>query len=152
MQAAITQARGRDCCGKRSSSIVGMSFMSDTPPPLPKPDENGPTHASESEVSSMTWAEYEARKRSEYRRTCQRCGKIWHSLVSREDALIRSHKNSRLGGRTTRRCGDPPSLEATLQAQRNRDASKTDLAKLRQCPDCSSSDCQEEVIELNKQA
>ncbi len=77
----------------------------------------------------------------EYKRTCQECGKVWHSLVSRE-AEIESGSLSL----SMIAVGTFLVPSAGLQASRNLDAKKSELAQLRKCPNCFSTNYHEVVI------
>ncbi len=77
----------------------------------------------------------------EYRRTCQACGKVWHSLVSREQDIQRSSSANSCNV-LAQMCN--PS--AQLQASRNLDANKSEIARLRQCPNCNSAAYIEEIV------
>lgn len=87
----------------------------------------------------------------EYRRTCQVCGKVWHSLVSREKHVTsRQTNNSLLAcGGALQSVGSCGLFGSGLQAQasRNADANQSELQRLRSCPECSSANYKEEVID-----
>ena len=86
-------------------------------------------------------------KVKEYKRKCNECGKVWHSLVSREKKLSESETCSNcVQGFTA--CGG--NLGAATQAQRNADANSKNLEKLRKCPKCGSRNYEEEVIIYEK--
>lgn len=81
----------------------------------------------------------------EYRRTCAACGKVWHSLVSREAEIERTNRTTnwmRLGA------GLSGQSSTLLQANRNLDANESTLAQIRQCPNCLSSNYRQEIIDL----
>ncbi len=86
----------------------------------------------------------------EFRRTCQVCGKVWHSLVSREKQIISSQKSNSLlaCGGAMQSCGSCGTIGSGTQAQgaRNVDANKSELQRLRSCPQCSSANYKEELI------
>lgn len=82
----------------------------------------------------------------EFRRTCQACGKVWHSLVSREQQLKSREKQN-----TCFTCGTMCDPSAHLQAGRNLDANKSEIARLRQCPNCGSAAYIEQIITYNVQ-
>ena len=75
----------------------------------------------------------------EYRRTCNYCGKTWHSLVQRE-AEIETVKKQAAYATIGNCCGD------NSQNMRNIDAGSDNLTKLRQCPECGSANYTEEVV------
>lgn len=83
----------------------------------------------------------------EYKRKCSECGKVWHSLASREKELERDKGTAALNqvsNACTCRSG------AALQAQRNVGAFRDDLDKLRKCPECGSMNYKEEVLIYEK--
>ena len=95
----------------------------------------------------------------EYRRTCQVCGKVWHSLMSREKQLttrMTRDKLTKVGGAmesvgSCMSCGKVGSGTATTtQAVRNLDANQNEMLRLKSCPECSSANYREEVIEHAK--
>jgi len=77
----------------------------------------------------------------EYRRTCRQCGKVWHSLASREKQLQQSKRSSSCAEVT--QCCNPT---ARLQARRNVDANISEINRLRQCPICSSGNYDEVIL------
>ncbi|PWR73932.1 hypothetical protein DK846_01845 [Methanospirillum lacunae] len=77
----------------------------------------------------------------EYRRTCNKCGKVWHSLVSREKELAKL--KSDYEWRSIPCCSG---LLTAPQYQRNRDAVSSDIEMLKQCPNCKSKDYNEEIV------
>ena len=77
----------------------------------------------------------------EYQRTCKNCGKVWHSLVSRERQLKGKEFCSNCD--VVAQCCNP---SAQLQAERNRDASQSELSRLQRCPNCGSSNYYEEIV------
>ena len=77
----------------------------------------------------------------EYRRTCRRCGKIWHSLVSRENKIKRDKNCTQCDI-----AGSGCNPSARMQAKRNLQASESDIGRLRRCPNCQSSSYDEEIV------
>jgi len=81
----------------------------------------------------------------EYKRKCNECGKVWHSLVSDEEKLEALMKWTvrgmffELGNRG-----------GFAQDQRNVQAIKSDLDKLRKCPNCGSANYTENIITYEK--
>ena len=71
----------------------------------------------------------------EYKRKCNECGKVWHSLASREKE-IESAKGVAALNQASNACAC--NSGAALQAQRNVNASQDSLSKLRSCPQCGS--------------
>jgi len=83
----------------------------------------------------------------EYKRRCNQCGKIWHSLVSRETQMNNSMLCSACIQGTTA-CGG--NLGAATQAQRNVYSQRDLLDQLKHCPECGSADYKEELITYEK--
>jgi hypothetical protein len=80
----------------------------------------------------------------ELKRKCNECGKVWHSLASRE-AEIERQKNTANVNQVSNACSC--NSGAALQAQRNVGASQDSLDKLRKCPNCGSQNyTQTEII------
>lgn len=77
---------------------------------------------------------------SEYQRTCLRCGKVWHSLVSREAKLIKDHQCNLCV--TATQCGSP----TVLAGQRLVQAGESEIARLRKCPECQSTNYSEKIL------
>jgi hypothetical protein len=81
----------------------------------------------------------------EYRRTCKGCGKVWHSLVGKEDYL-----RQKLGANAAQiaaGCGSPSTAS---QGMATGQLISADLAKLRTCPECGSSNYAEEVVDYDE--
>jgi len=75
----------------------------------------------------------------EFRRTCSHCGKVWHSLVSREMQIGLAQTEaacSTLGNC----CG------SNSQNMRNMSANSDTLAEIRSCPECKSANYTEEIV------
>jgi len=81
-------------------------------------------------------------KVAEYKRVCNECGKIWHSLVEREKIIDPNACNLDTLGEFSS-CG-PNS--ASAQYRRNLQALENTLSKLRKCPVCSSTNYTETII------
>ena len=77
----------------------------------------------------------------EYRRTCLSCGKVWHSLVSREKQIAQDQKSNKCA--EIGQCCNP---SARLQARRNVEAGESELSRLKRCPECQSGRYKEEVV------
>lgn len=87
-------------------------------------------------------------KVAEYKRACNECGKIWHSLVEREKMINPSGNCcdlDSLGEFNT--CG---TNSAQAQYRRNIQSREDALSKLRKCPNCSSTNYTETVIYYEK--
>lgn len=83
----------------------------------------------------------------EYKRKCNECGKVWHSLASREEQIEKDFKsNNCIQGLTA--CGGD--LGAATQSKRSAEASQDLLDKLKKCPDCGSKNYDEEVLIYEK--
>jgi uncharacterized Zn finger protein len=91
----------------------------------------------------------------EYQRQCQSCGKVWHSLVKREKEIAAS---SRQGGidqcagatQTLSSCG-MCGTGVRQRGQLAQDATKAELDRLRQCPQCGSASFNERIVDHAKQ-
>ena len=81
----------------------------------------------------------------EYRRTCRQCGKVWHSLASREKQVQAQMKSNRC--QAIAQCSNPG---ASLQAKRNMEANLSEYARLHQCPQCQSQNYEETVITFER--
>ena len=89
----------------------------------------------------------------EYKRTCNECGKIWHSLISRESKIqgdLKSNKCDSLTAACGMCGGNWSALGASEQAKRNEHALSDEMTRLRKCPECGSSNYTEEVIIYEK--
>lgn len=86
----------------------------------------------------------------EYRRTCLVCGKVWHSLVSRENQIASSAMSNSLMacGGGMQNCGTCGLLGGgtAAQASRSIDANQSDLQRLKSCPECHSANYREETV------
>lgn len=87
----------------------------------------------------------------EYRRTCQVCGKVWHSLVSREEQIISTQKTDAVmaASGALQSCGTCGTMgtETQAQARGNLSVHENELQRLRSCPQCSSVNYKEEIID-----
>ena len=80
----------------------------------------------------------------EYKRKCNRCGKVWHSLVSDEKSLkSQSVANALIG------LGSIGSTFSGLYSNKSLDTSDK-LSNLKKCPECGSQDYSEEIIEFER--
>ena len=79
----------------------------------------------------------------EYRRTCRICGKVWHSLASRESQLKKQEADSNCA--IAANCCNPHEA-AMLQAKRNQQASQSEIARLKRCPECGSANYDEALV------
>lgn len=83
----------------------------------------------------------------EFKRKCNECGKVWHSLAEREKEIERSKSVAALN-QMSNACSCRSG--AALQAQRNVGASQDSLDKLRRCPECGSQNYTEDVLIYEK--
>lgn len=79
---------------------------------------------------------------AEYRRICNSCGKVWHSLVSRERQIEKQQKSSEWDVVTN--CCNLSG--AQQQAKRNVEANQSELARLKRCPSCLSANYKEVLV------
>lgn len=84
-------------------------------------------------------------KAVEYRRTCTRCGTVWHSLIEREKVL---DQQSTCYHYTA--CCNMCNPEAMSQYSRNRDEQMNELLRLKKCPKCGSSAFHQEEIGIKE--
>ena len=99
-------------------------------------------------VKKITEQEFDPKKHiKEYKRKCNQCGKLWHSLVSREKE-IESSKKTAACGQVSNACACKSG--SALQAQRNVGAYQDSLDKLHKCPECGSQNYSEEVLIYEK--
>ncbi|HBJ36721.1 MAG TPA: hypothetical protein DDZ51_18585 [Planctomycetaceae bacterium] len=80
-------------------------------------------------------------KHREYRRTCKRCGKVWHSLLSREKEITNQGNESQCFACVS--CCNPT---VAVKAMQNKAAVKSELGRLRSCPECGSGVYDETVV------
>jgi uncharacterized Zn finger protein len=81
----------------------------------------------------------------EHQRQCQACGKVWHSLVSREKQVERDNKSN-----SCNVCAQMCNPAAQLQAKHNAETNQSELSRLRQCPQCGSANFNERIIDHSK--
>ena len=82
----------------------------------------------------------------EYKRTCQVCGKIWHSLIARENQVAQNIKSNNCNrGLAICSCNPVGNAEAA-QLTRNIEANQSEIQRLRSCPQCSSVNYREEIV------
>jgi len=83
----------------------------------------------------------------EYRRTCKRCGKVWHSLIEREENIQKEMKGDNCA--SVIHCCNP---EVGAQSRRNVAAHDSELSRLRTCPECQSAHYREEILDRDTPA
>ena len=89
----------------------------------------------------------------EFKRTCNECTKVWHVLQSRENEINKKIKDSRSSQNVAAcgMCGGSYSAQgAATQAKHSENALEEELNRLRQCPNCSSSNYTEEKVIYEK--
>jgi hypothetical protein len=89
----------------------------------------------------------------EYKRTCNECGKVWHSLASREEKIEQQKRRNSCNELTAAwgMCGGSWSaLGAATQAERNEHALDEELGKLKKCPNCGSHNYKEKILIYDK--
>lgn len=79
----------------------------------------------------------------EYRRTCQKCGKVWHSLMSREAKIKADQEKYKEQAFCYSATCNP---DVSSQLKRNKDSMESELDRLQKCPECSSTDYKEEIV------
>jgi DNA-directed RNA polymerase subunit RPC12/RpoP len=81
---------------------------------------------------------------AEYKRVCNECGKVWHSLADREKEITAGLFGDFCGLCGT--CGSPNQA----QYSHNFDANNSTLTQLRKCPKCGSGNYLETIIYYEK--
>lgn len=81
---------------------------------------------------------------AEIKRTCNQCGKAWHTLAGREKELATNMCLEACGSYRT--CGSPHQA----QYSHNFDSNHNELLETKKCPNCKSSNYEEEMIYYNK--
>ncbi|MDA7909219.1 hypothetical protein N9B68_01855 [bacterium] len=92
-------------------------------------------------------SQQDTRRVGEYRRTCRACGKVWHSLKSRESQLKRQEFAG--GCDVVGQACNPGTMcspSARLQATRNQEENRSEIVRLKRCPECNSSNYDEVVV------
>lgn len=83
----------------------------------------------------------------EYKRTCNQCGKTWHSLAPREEQ-IKKDVGCNACIQALSACGG--NTGAAVQSKRNVESQQDLYDKLHKCPSCGSGDYTEEEITYEK--
>lgn len=78
---------------------------------------------------------------AEFRRTCNSCGKVWHSLVERENQIVLRQQANAWQGMAG--CCSPNTSATSIGTGQVIDS---ELQRLRQCPDCGSANFKQEII------
>jgi DNA-directed RNA polymerase subunit M/transcription elongation factor TFIIS len=84
-------------------------------------------------------------KVSEYKRTCNQCGTVWHSLTSREAEINKGIKNLK-----SAECCNMCDQNARNRASSNMATYKSELERLKECPKCHSRNYSEDEITYDK--
>ena len=82
----------------------------------------------------------------EYKRKCNQCSKVWHSLASREEELKKQIKSSGCSESLSACTCSQPGIIAANQSKHTRQTTEEILHKLHLCPECSSQNYSEEVL------
>lgn len=77
----------------------------------------------------------------EFRRTCKRCGKVWHTSVERENQIVSSTKSGALLGVLNVFNDD-----AFAQWNRNTQSNISEINRLRSCPECGSANFDQQIV------
>ncbi len=79
----------------------------------------------------------------EYKRTCNKCGKVWHTLVEKEEALVKNRKYNKWSiWRNAIFGGSAPEDKVVMGQDIDRGIKYQDkMYKLIECPNCKSTDC-----------
>lgn len=85
---------------------------------------------------------------AEYKRTCNSCGKVWHSLAERE-AKLNPHSNC-CDQDTLGECNTCGTNSAQAQYRRNIQSREDNLSILKQCPVCNSTNYTETILYYEK--
>lgn len=109
--------------------------------PTSKPKPSQPQIIKSEEISQYRPTKPFKPGPQQYRRKCKNCGKVWHSLVSRENEILR---NEKIYGWQS--CFNTCNPSARAQYERNQDATQGAIDRLRSCPECKSTSYSEELI------
>lgn len=83
---------------------------------------------------------------AEYKRVCNECNKVWHSLVEREAKLDITKQNCCNDQDKANEC----SFITNAQARRNLQSRDDSLSELRKCPVCGSNNYIETISYYEK--
>lgn len=84
-------------------------------------------------------------KVSEYKRTCNECGTVWHSLQSREETLKKQIKDNK-----SAECCNMCDQNARNKAASEIRSCESELERLKKCPKDQSGNYKEELIVYDK--
>jgi ribosomal protein S27AE len=82
---------------------------------------------------------------SEYKRTCNECGKTWHSLSKRENEIFKGIK-----GVKNAQCCTMCDANARKESQAKLNTYENEIERLKKCPQCGSGNFKEELIVYDK--
>lgn len=98
--------------------------------------------------NKLSHASFDPKKQvKEYKRECNECGKVWHSLASREEEISRDigyHSSTQFFSA----CGG--NFLLSEMSKKNAETQKDLLDKLKKCPNCSSRNYEEKVVIYEK--
>ncbi len=92
----------------------------------------------------------------EYKRTCNQCGKVWHSLPTREQNIkkqIESNKQQQCLSTAIPICcntSEGPYIQTYNQEKQMEHGFHSELDRLKSCPKCGSKDYKEKLIRYEK--
>ena len=89
----------------------------------------------------------------EYKRKCNECRKVWHSLATREEMIQKDIKSNNCSEAIAAcgMCGGHWSaFGASAQIRRNKHALTEELERLKKCPKCGSGNYNEKVFIYDK--
>lgn len=78
---------------------------------------------------------------AEFRRECNACGKLWHSLATRELEIAKKASHN-----ACMAIGDASNSSANAQRYLNQHTLESSLEQLKKCPECHSGNYQETVV------
>ena len=82
---------------------------------------------------------------TEYKRTCNECGKTWHSLSKREKEVAKNIKSTK-----STQCCTMCDARARNESQAKLNTYQNELERLKKCPQCGSGNFKEELIVYDK--
>jgi len=87
----------------------------------------------------------------EYKRSCHECGKVWHSLVTREEAMLKNNNSEQCDSSLNEcaMCGTNKNKTTTIKDENI--ITTDELLRLKVCPECYCGNYDEEIIEHSKE-
>ncbi len=102
-------------------------------------------------MNKIKETEFDAKKHvKEYKRKCNQCEKVWHSLANREKELKSQIRSSGCSESLSACTCSHPGIIAANQSRHTRQTTEEILNKLSLCPECGSQDYSEEVLVYEK--